>query len=156
MKKIIAIVMVLVMMMAIAVPAFAEKKLDSATQAGDTTVIVDGTTTQGDGTYSVSIPAEINLTWGDTTAKDEYTITSQLATGKRVQVTLEKSKDLTNADGETIAFTATDATDGKTADEVVTDEVHEFNLAIDENAWKAVSIAAYSGTISFTAGLVNA
>ena len=142
MKKIIAIMMALVMMMAIAVPAFAEKTLDAATQAGDTTVLVDGTTTQGDGTYSVTIPATINLTWGDTAAEDDYEITSQLVTGKRVKVTLEKTKDLTNADGETIAFTATDATDGKAADEVVTDEVHKFNLAINAAAWTTVSIAS--------------
>ena len=156
MKKIIAIMMVLVMMMAIAVPAFAEKTLNSTTNAGDTTVLVDGTTTQGEGTYSVTIPAAINLTWGDTAAEDDYEITSQLVTGKRVKVTLAKSKDLTNADGETIPFTVTDTTDGEAADEVVTDEAHKFNLAIGENAWKTVSIAAYEGTISFTAVVIDA
>lgn len=156
MKKIIAIVMALVMMMAISVPAFAEKTLNAAAQAGDTTVLVDGTTTEGDGTYSVTIPATINLAWGDTAATDTYEITSQLVTGKLVKVTLAKSKDLTNADGETIAFTATDATTGVAADEVVNDESHEFNLAIDAAAWDVVSIAAYEGTISFTAELVDA
>ena len=155
MKKFIAIMMALVMMMAIAVPAFAGE-LNSAANAGDTTVLVDGTTTQGDGTYSVTIPATINLSWGDTAAADDYEITSQLATNKRVKVTLAKSKDLTNANNETIAFTATDATDGISDAPVVTDEVHAFNLAIDANAWTVVSIAAYEGTISFTSELVDA
>ena len=155
MKKIIAIVMALVMMMAITVPAFAGT-LNSATQSGDTTVLVDGAATEGDGTYSVTIPAAINLTWGDTAKADDYEITSQLATNKRVKVTLAKSKDLTNANNETIAFTATDATDGISDAPVVTNEVHAFNLAIEADAWTTVSIAAYEGTISFAAELVDA
>ncbi len=155
MKKIIALVMALVMMMAITVPAFAGT-LNSATQSGDTTVLVDGAATEGDGTYSVTIPAAINLTWGDTEKADEYTITSQLATNKRVKVALAKSKDLTNANNETIAFTATDATNGLSRAPVVKDEGHTFNLAIEEDAWKTVSIAAYEGTISFSAELVDA
>ena len=155
MKKIIAIVMALVMMMAITVPAFAAT-LDSATQSGDTTVLVDGAATEGDGTYTVTIPAAINLTWGDTAKADDYEITSQLATNKRVKVTLAKSKDLTNANNETIAFTATDATDGISDAPVVNNEVHAFNLAIEADAWTTVSIAAYEGTISFSAELVDA
>ena len=156
MKKIIAIVMALVMMMAVAVPAFAATIGSATEQSGDTTVLVDGTTTQGDGTYTVTIPAAINLSWGDTAKADDYEITSQLATNKRVKVTLAKSKDLTNANNETIAFTATDATDGISDAPVVKDEVHAFNLTIEENAWKTVSIAAYEGTISFTTELVDA
>jgi len=154
MKKILALVMAIVMMMAIAVPAFAAT-LNDAAKAGDTTVIVDGTTGIGDGTWSVSIPATVNLTWGNN-GSDEYSITSQLATGKRVKVTLAKSVDLTSAANEVIPFEATDATDGISDDEVVTDEAHAFNITVDAAEWLDVPYDVYEGQISFTAEVVNA
>ena len=154
MKKIIAIVMALVMMMAVAVPAFAGE-LNSTVNNGDTTVIVDGKSNIGDGTYSVTIPATVNLTWGNDGA-DEYSITSQLVSGKRVKVTLAKSKDLTSDANNVIAFTATDATDGKSAAEVVKDEVHAFNITIADGAWEAVPYDVYEGQISFSSSVVDA
>ena len=155
MKKIIAIVMALVMMMAIAVPAFAAT-LNGATNAGDTDVIVDGTNGGNyDGTWSVTIPASVDLNWGQNGA-DEYSITSQLVTGKRVQVTLAKAVDLTSAANNVIEFTATDATDGKSAEEVVTDEVHAFNITVAADAWAAVPYDVYEGQISFSAEVVDA
>ncbi len=154
MKKIIAIAMALVMMMAIAVPAFAGT-LNSATSNGDTTVIVDGTDVANNGVYSVTIPATVNLTWGQNGA-DEYTINSQLVTGKRVKVTLAKSADLTSATGEVIPFTATDATTGISADEVVENEVHAFNITVEADAWTEVPYDVYEGQISFTSEVVDA
>ena len=50
MKKFIAIMMALVMMMAIAVPAFAAE-LNATTQSGNSTVLVDGVNDKGDGTF---------------------------------------------------------------------------------------------------------
>ena len=60
MKKIIAIVMALVMMMAIAVPTFAAS-LDVNKQAGDATVLTDTSSIVGDGTYTVTYPATMAL-----------------------------------------------------------------------------------------------
>ncbi len=154
MKKIIAIMMALVMMMAIAVPAFAGT-LNSAANTGDTTVIVDGTQGIGDGTYSVTIPATVNLTWGNDGA-DEYSITSHLVSGKRVKVTLAKSKDLTSAANNVIEFTAADATTGLSAAEVVTDEAHAFDITITSGAWDAVPYDVYEGLISFSSEVVDA
>ncbi len=155
MKKILAVMMAIVMMMAIAIPAFAGT-LNSATNAGDTDVIVDGTNGGNyEGTWLVTIPASVNLTWGQNGA-DEYTITSQLATGKRVQVTLAKSVDLTSAANNVIEFTATDATDGKSAKEVVADEAHAFDITVAADAWTAVPYDVYEGQISFTAEVVDA
>ena len=50
MKKIIAIVMALVMMMAITVPAFAATIGSASEQSGDATVITDTSIIVGDGT----------------------------------------------------------------------------------------------------------
>ncbi len=156
MKKILAIAMAIVMMMAIAVPAFATKTLNTATTAGDTTVLVDGTNGGNyDGSYTVTIPASVTLTWGDD-GVGTYTINSQLATGKRVQVTLAKSEDLTNAAGKTIEFTATDTTNGQSKAEVVADEGHDFDITVTPGAWDLVPYDAYEGQISFTAEIVDA
>lgn len=158
MKKIISVVLALVMMMAIMVPAFATKTLDADTQSGSSTVLVDGVKDKGDGTYSVVIPASVDLIWGDTTKAGEYKITSQVQTAKRVKVTLSKAKDLTNTGDatETIEFAVADATTGVASKAVVNAEAHAFNLTIDAGEWTAASIAAYEGTITFEAELVDA
>lgn len=155
MKKIISVVLALVMMMAVCVPAFAAT-LDVNTQSGNSTVLVDGVTDMGEGTYSVEIPASVDLTWGDTTKAGEYKITSQVQTDKRVKVTLEKAQDLTNAANETIEFAVADATTGIANSAVVNNEAHAFNLTIDASEWAAASIATYEGTITFTAELADA
>ena len=155
MKKVISVVLALVMMMAVMVPAFAAT-LDVYTQSGNSTVLVDGITDKGDGTYSVEIPASVDLIWGDTTKAGEYKITSQVQTDKRVKVTLAKAKDLTNAANETIEFAVADATTGIANSAVVNNEAHTFNLTIDASEWAAASIATYEGTITFTAELADA
>ncbi len=155
MKKVISVVLALVMMMAVMVPAFAAT-LDVNTQSGNSTVLVDGITDKGDGTYSVEIPASVDLIWGDTTKAGEYKITSQVQTDKRVKVTLAKAKDLTNAANETIEFAVADATTGIANSAVVNNEAHAFNLTIDASEWAAASIATYEGTITFTAELADA
>ena len=155
MKKVISVVLALVMMMAVMVPAFAAT-LDVNTQSGNSTVLVDGVTDKGDGTYSVEIPASVDLIWGDTTKAGEYKITSQVQTDKRVKVTLAKAKDLTNAANETIEFAVADATTGIANSAVVNNESHTFNLTIDASEWAAASIATYEGTITFTAELADA
>ena len=155
MKKVISVVLVLVMMMAVMVPAFAAE-LNATTQSGNSTVLVDGVNDKGDGTYSVEIPASVDLIWGDTTKAGEYKITSQVQTDKRVKVTLAKAKDLTNAANETIEFAVADATTGIANSAVVNNESHTFNLTIDASEWAAASIATYEGTITFTAELADA
>lgn len=155
MKKIISIALALVMMMAVCVPAFAAT-LDVNTQSGSATVFVDGVADKDEGTYSVEIPASVDLTWGDTTKSGVYKITSQVQTEKRVKVTLAKEKDLTNAANETIEFAVADTTTGIAGGAVVNEDSHTFTLTIDEGEWATASIAAYEGTITFTAELVNA
>lgn len=157
MKKILAMALALVMMMTICVPAFAAT-LNASSNSGSATVLVDGITDKGDGTYSVEIPASVDLTWGDTTKAGEYKITSQVQTAKRVKVTLAKDKDLTNTGDatETIEFAVADATTGVANAAVVNNEAHAFNLTIDAGEWTAASIAVYEGTITFEAELVDA
>lgn len=157
MKKIISVVLALVMMMAVMVPAFAETIISPNT-TGSAIVSVDGTT-QGEGTYSVEIPAEVEFIWGNPSSEqNDYKITSQVKTDKRVQVTVVKAKDLTNENDatETIAFSVANAV-GVASEAVVVAEAHAINLTIDNtDDWKTASIASYEGLITFEAEIVNA
>ncbi len=157
MKKIISVVLALVMMMAVMVPAFAENIVSPDT-TGNAIVLVDGVTDKGEGSYTVSIPASVDFKWNDAETTGAYTITSQVQTNKRVQVTVTKTKDLTNENDatETIAFSVADAT-SKATSAVVNAEAHAFKLTIDDTTrWTTASIAKYEGTITFEAELVDA
>ena len=86
MKKIIAIAMALVMMMAIAVPAFAANPIkETGEQTGESLVKTD-TSAVGAGSYTVSYPAEIVIPWNSATYNAEYTVETQLAVGKTLNV----------------------------------------------------------------------
>lgn len=157
MKKIISIVMAVVMMMAVMVPVFAADLTINNT-SGEATVKVDGIDDMGEGSYTVSIPATIDVLWGKD-GLDSYYITNQLQTGKKVKVTLANTKDLTNVNdaNETIVFEVTDQTDGLSASSVVIDkEEHKFDITIAADEWAKASISDYSGTITFTSEIVDA
>ena len=91
MKKIIAIVMALVMMMAVTVPAFAidqntQKETDGS-QKGSATVST--TTDETDATYTVTYPAATTIAWNNTEAvKVNYSVTSQLPIGATLKVSV--------------------------------------------------------------------
>ena len=153
MKKILAIAMAIVMMMAIAVPAFAGE-ISVSGNSGDTEVKVAGSTATS--SFLVEIPAEVNLNWGNN-GTGTYKITSQLETGKVVKVGATVAQVLTSATNETIVFTlAGDVTDVKAASEVVNEEAHNFEVVVAADAWAAASIADYVGKITFTAEVVAA
>ena len=157
MKKIISIVMAVVMMMAVMVPVFAADLTINNT-SGEATVKVDGIDDMGEGSYTVSIPATIDVLWGKD-GLDSYYITNQLQTGKKVKVTLANTKDLTNVNdaNETIVFEVADQTDGLSASAVVIDkEEHKFDITIAADEWAKASISDYSGTITFTSEIVDA
>lgn len=157
MKKVISIVMAVVMMMAVMVPVFAADLTINNT-SGEATVKVDGIADMGEGSYTVSIPATIDVLWGND-GLDAYYITNQLQTGKKVKVTLANTKDLTNVNdaNETIVFEVADQTDGLSASAVVIDkEEHKFDIKIAADEWAKASISDYSGTITFTSEIVDA
>ena len=157
MKKTISIVMAVVMMMAVMVPVFAADLTINNT-SGEATVKVDGIDDMGEGSYTVSIPATIDVLWGKD-GLDSYYITNQLQTGKKVKVTLANTKDLTNVNdaNETIVFEVADQTDGLSASAVVIDkEEHKFDITIAADEWAKASISDYSGTITFTSEIVDA
>ncbi len=155
MKKIIAIVMALVMMMAIAVPAFAA--VEGGSNSGSDTIITT-LTTKEDGSdpvwYTVTIPATQEIFWEATTTDIEYKINSQLATGDFVKVTVAGS-GLLKKDGSTatLAYAITD-TEYTASAEVVVDEADTVTIDTTNAAWATVPVDTYSDTLTFTAEIV--
>lgn len=155
MKKIIAIVMALVMMMAIAVPAFAA--VEGGSNSGSDTIITTKTTKE-DGSdpvwYTVTIPATQDIFWEATTTDIEYKINSQLATGDFVKVTVAGS-GLLKKDGSTatLAYAITD-TEYTASAEVVVDEADTVTIDTTNAAWATVPVDTYSDTLTFTAEIL--
>ncbi len=158
MKKILAVMMAIVMMMAIAVPAFAATlNVDSA--SGDATVITDTSGIVGDGTYTVTYPATMSLTWGAETTGFQYSVTSQLKTGKCVEVEIvDKDANglvMVNADGAELAYALNGTTSATTSAPVVTDEAFDYSVDVAKAAWDAAAFDTYQDTLTFSSEVVD-
>ena len=161
MKKILAIAMALVMMMAICVPAFAA--VTGGSNAGNDTIINTDTKkdTDNDGIgdtevawYTVTIPATQTLPWETETKDIEYTVASQLKTGEAVKVTVadaDKAYKMTSNGGE-LAYTLDNAT--FTAPSAVYDDTASVTVKVALDDWKSVAIDNYTDTLTFTAEIV--
>ncbi len=158
MKKVISLVMALVMLMAICVPAFAEE-LNANKQSGTATVVTDTSAITGDGTYTVTYPATMNVVWGTATTNFEYKVTSQLKTGKLVNVVVADTGDglnMVNATNVNLAYTLGGTVNGTTTNPVVTDATFNYSINVETSAWNAVAIDTYSDTLTFTSTVVDA
>ena len=152
MKKIIAIVMALVMMMAVTVPAFAADITKDTAQAGQATVAT--TTDDTDATYTVTYPATTTIPWGDTNAVNvNYAVTSQLPIGAslKVSVAADNNGEMTsaNAAGYKLTYTLTGGAE-ETFQEInnnvapstdVTVAIADFSQAVPD---------VYTGTLTYT------
>ena len=152
MKKILAIAMAIVMMMAIAIPAFAATQYENGTAGSET--IIETLTTREDGSdptwYTVTIPASQTIYWEATTTDVEYTINSQLATGKKVNVVVSGNSSLKNAAGDILEYGLTDNEYTATAS-VVVDEAASVTIDTAGANWKGVPVDTYTDTLTFTA-----
>lgn len=161
MKKIIAIVMALVMMMAVAVPAFATQ----TAVVGDNVVNVETTFDETtDTSYTVTIPATIPVVWGDeTTAYDVgYTVTSQLLLDASIKVAVNYDLDtddtnngvMTNADTtSTLTYTlvgAGETTFGEVNNGAKASDVGGTDATITVAGFSAAPVATYTGTVTYS------
>ena len=148
MKKIIAIVMALVMMMAVTVPAFAVDITKDTAQAGQATVAT--TTSDTDATYTVTYPATTTIPWGDTNAVNvNYAVTSQLPIGASVAADNNGEMTSANAAGYKLTYTLTGGAE-ETFQEInnnvapstdVTVAIADFSQAVPD---------VYTGTLTYT------
>lgn len=168
MKKIIAIIMALVMMMAVTVPAFAEDTTQYIEQdtpaspetgAQESSVDILTTFDDDDWSYKVTIPAGVNVPWGNTDPQPmTYSVESQLLIGARLKVSVAADNNGT--------MTSTGTTETLTFDVIGGDEVEfkpvnpanttapdvvggeNVSVKIDDFAGKPVG--AYTGTMTYT------
>ncbi len=154
MKKIIAIAMALVMMMAVAVPAFANTQYSDGSAGSET--IINTLTTKEDGSdptwYTVTIPATQSIYWEATATDVNYTISSQLATGDAVYVEVSGNGELVNAAGDKLTYTLVGTEYTATAS-VVTDEAASVTVDTSASDWAGVPVDAYSDILTFTASI---
>lgn len=154
MKKVLALAMALVMMMAICVPAFAAFTGGQGTNGNETEI--NTLKTKADGSdaawFTVSIPTTRDIYWEATTTDVAYTISSQLETGKAVKVTVAGNGVLTNG-VDSLAYTITDA-EYTTSGALVTDEGDTVTIDTSSAAWTTVPVDTYSDTLTFTAEIV--
>lgn len=165
MKKILSIAVAVLMIAAICVPCFAAT-IDKTTPDGKGTAQVktDISAVTDNGTFVVTIPAEMPIPWNtantDSSKDFTYSVESQLKTGKLVQVDVaQNNANMTSASGATLAYTITgDITAVKTAGPVVAAGtfVKTVTVNVAGTAWANAAIDEYSDTLTFTAQIVDA
>lgn len=165
MKKILSIAVAVLMIAAICVPCFAAT-IDKTTPDGKGTAQVktDISAVTDNGTFVVTIPAEMPIPWNtantDSATDFTYSVESQLKTGKRIQVDVaQNNANMTSASGATLAYTITgDITAVKTTASVVAAGtfVKTVTVNVAGAAWANAAIDEYSDTLTFTAQIVAA
>ena len=152
MKKIIAIVMALVMMMAVTVPAFAADITKDSAQAGQATVAT--TTDDTDATYTVTYPAATTIAWGDTNAVNvNYAVTSQLPIGAslKVSVAADNNGEMTsaNAVGYKLTYTLTGGAE-ETFQEINNNDAPSTDVTVAIADFSQAVPDVYTGTLTYT------
>lgn len=161
MKKIIAIMMALIMMMAVCVPAFAADLSVKDSDSGD--VIISTKTEKEDGSdgdwYVVTIPADTVIAWGATATELGYSAETHLLYGQTLDVTVTSADyKMTYTPDANTALDLPFALTGDTAVNfaTVTYPAVEKAVSVDitEEAWLNAVVAEYADTLTFTATIV--
>ncbi len=161
MKRIIAIVMALVMMMAVTVPAFAADPITHESTNNTGTVNVTTKFDENkDWSYEVTIPADIQIQWDDTSEKDmTYSVESQLLIGASLDISVVADNDgemsagedvpeklkLNVTGGDTVNFKEVNA-ENTTAPGVV----GGTNVKVAIETFEGKPVGVYTGTLTFT------
>ena len=159
MKKIVSILLAVMMIAAVAVPSFAATiTKESDPKTADVQVKTKTTDKENNDpeNYTVTIPAEIAVRWGETEAKAaHYTVNSQLKLGAKLKVSAaaENEGKMTNA--ATDKFLTFTVAGGDAA------EYTELNTAVKSSTTVTIAdfnapIAEYVGHMTYTVEYVAA
>lgn len=159
MKKIVSILLAVMMIAAIAVPSFAATiTKESDPKTADVQVKTKTTDKENNDpeNYTVTIPAEIAVPWGEKEAKDaHYTVNSQLKLGAKLKVSAaaENEGKMTNA--ATDKFLTFTVAGGEVA------EYPELNKNVESSTTVTIAdfnapIAEYVGHMLYTVEYVPA
>lgn len=154
MKKVISVILAVMMLASICVPVFAADITKDSAQTANANVTTKITKSDDSDayTYTVTIPASVEVAWGDTAAQDaSYYVTSQLVLGDTLKVKAEANDaGVMTANGTTSTLTFTVAG----GDEAVYNEVNDGTAASGTNVtiadFSGVPIAEYIGTMTYT------
>ncbi len=155
MKKILAIVLALVMMLAVTVPAFAEDVTISNESAGNTgNADVLTTFDADDWSYTVTYPANTNIAWNDKSPVNaDYAVTSQLLIGASLKVSVSRDNDgkmtTTPDKGFSLTYTLTGGTE-ETFAEINDNEGPATPVEISISDFSGVPVGTYTGTVTYT------
>lgn len=158
MRKVLSLALAIALMFTVCVPVFAGT-LDAVTPMGSTPVRVDGSTVGA--SYTVTIPATATITWGQTEKAVEYSVYSQLPTGKFVKTSVSADVDGKMKNAANTAFLEyglkAGTTEYTTTKSVILAENAEKTSVVVEIPtanWDKASIDNYTGTLTFKAELV--
>lgn len=145
MKKIVSILLAVMMIAAISVPSFAAtitEKSDPKTADVQVKTMITDKDNNDPENYTVTIPAEIAVRWGETEAKAaHYTVNSQLKLGAKLKVSAaaENEGKMTNAATDkflTFTVAGGDVTEypelNKNVESATTVTIADFNAPIAE------------------------
>lgn len=145
MKKIVSILLAVMMIAAIAVPSFATTITEKSDPKTAEVQVMTKTTDKDNNdpeNYTVTIPAEIAVPWGEKTAWDaHYTVNSQLKLGAKLKVSAaaENEGKMTNAATDkflTFTVAGGDVTEypelNKNVESATTVTIADFNAPIAE------------------------
>lgn len=157
MKKLLAMALAVVMMLAVCVPAFAA---DITTDGGTGTAIIKTSTQTAGGEdgagFTVTIPAENTIYWDALSTNLTYTVTSQLGPNTGVQVTVDDTDQayvMVDAESNTLAYSLANTT-GTTTSPVVNAKEFTYTVNVAEAAWNEAIVSEYADELTFTAELV--
>lgn len=161
MKKVISVILAVMMLASICVPVFAtDITKDSAAQTANADVKTKLTKDDGSDayTYTVTIPASVDVAWGDTAAQDaSYYVKSQLILGDTLKVKAEANDAGTmTAIGTASTLTFTVAGGEETVYNEVNDGATASGTTVTIADFSGVPIAEYVGTMTYTVEYVHA
>ena len=151
MKKLFAVILTVALLMSLSLTAFAEN-----TTGGDADI-----TTSIAPTYTVTIPADVNVAFNATeTAFGTIEVTaSQIHPDKCIKVALTTDKELNNAIDNTkvIPYAIKDSTGAAftSATYLTEGDKTELSIHITADDWNAAYAGDYSDTVTFTVSYVD-
>ncbi len=159
MKKMISVLLAAFLLLSACIPALAadrEQEIHWGDDAQSATADVYTRAQDTDVSYSVTIPADFKITWGDKTAQDApYTVTSQLLIGAQLKVSVvaDNSAKMTN-DGtdKFLVYTLTGG-DTETFPEINMNVKKTPTVAVQD--FSQVPVADYTGKLIYTVEYVK-
>ena len=156
MKKLISVILASAMIAALGLTAFADNPITQASGSKNSEVVVKTVIEDSDETYSVTIPANLDIDWGDTTVHDmNPKVTSQLKLGAKITVTVtdEDSTNTLKNEGypDGLAYKPTGLNEpfefGAINDGAIP---KEKTVSVQVESFAGVPIAVYQTTLTYT------